>query len=108
VYRVLVQTETKQSLILVAKLPLTWVVAGDISADGKKIVVKTGETLWYWERQGNEKLGQVFQKTPQKLPYEKEKQGEAFAWSKDGNAYYTLGESSNFKSSELKKYAINY
>jgi hypothetical protein len=105
VYKVLVQTETLASLSLVAQLPLTWVVAADISSDGKKIVIKTGDEIWYWERKGSEPLGVVLQQLPRKLPCKKEKQGEAFAWSIKGDAYYTLGESSIFSASILNCYA---
>lgn len=101
VYQVLDQPEN--NLELVAQLPLTWVVAADISGDGKNISIKTGEEIWNWKRRNKEPLGEVLQSTPLKLPYEKEKQGEAFAWDNFGN-YYTIGEGSFLSSTLLQKY----
>ncbi len=104
IYRVLVQSETSSSLVLFALLPLTWVVAGDISSDGNKIAVETGDSIWCWERIGNEPIGKALQRIPLKLPYQKEKQGEAFTWNQKGNGYFTMGEGSLLKPSRLRKY----
>ena len=103
VYRVLDQPE--ENLLLIAQLPLTWVVAADISRDGKQISIKTGEAIWNWKRVRNEPLGEVLQKAPMNLPYEKEKQGEAFAWDSFGN-YYTIGESSFLSTTFFQKYRL--
>jgi hypothetical protein len=75
-----------------AQLPFNWAVAGDISSDGKQIAIKDKTKIYYWERNESESVIDALKKEPVLLPYILESQGESFAWTKDGNAYFTLSE----------------
>lgn len=85
-------TEIVFDLEIVGTLPFTGATAGDIAADGRNIVIKTKTRIFLWERNDGESVSEALQKRPKRLPYVPEVQGEAFAWSADGNRYYTLSE----------------
>jgi len=73
--------------------PFNYITAGEISSDGKEIIVKTYEDIYYWSRDENESITQAMSKIPLGLPYEKEPQGEAICWKpNDDKGYYTLSE----------------
>ncbi|MFQ5632582.1 MAG: hypothetical protein ACE5I1_27760, partial [bacterium] len=80
------------TLQLVATLPVSWVVAGDISPSGREILIKTYDAIYYWVRQRQKPLWQAFAREPVMLPYYLEPQGEAIAWQADGMGYYTVSE----------------
>lgn len=74
-------------------LPLfKWITAGDISADGQKVLVKSYENVFYWKRQANEPIWKTLQAKPEKLHYKVEKQGEAIGFTANGKGYYTTSE----------------
>jgi hypothetical protein len=72
--------------------PFKWITAGDISKDGKQILVKSYMKVYYWKRTGNEPVWQTLQRKPTELPYVVEKQGEAIGFTPDGKGYYTTSE----------------
>jgi hypothetical protein len=72
--------------------PFKWITAGDISKDGKQILLKSYEKVYYWKRSPNEHFWQTMLRQPQELPYEQEKQGEAIGFTPDGKGYYTTSE----------------
>lgn len=74
-------------------LPFTSATAGDISADGKEILVKTYDKAFLWTRDEGETIGDAFMRQPLRVPYTPEVQGEAIAFPVDGSGYYTLSES---------------
>ena len=82
------------TLVKVGEFPFNRALAGDISADGKMIVIKTDRRLYKWERHDGESIIEALKRTPRLLPYFVEPQGESFAWSVDGNTYFTLSEQS--------------
>ncbi|MDQ3190561.1 MAG: hypothetical protein M3Q58_03120 [Bacteroidota bacterium] len=67
-------------------------VAGDISEDGKEILIKTYSNIYYWSRKEKQTVEQTLKKTPKRLPYYIEPQGEAVAWKVDGTGYFTVSE----------------
>jgi hypothetical protein len=73
-------------------LPFTRVVAGDVSADGGEVLLKTYDQVLYWTRQGDEPLSVTLFRTPLRLPYEPEPQGEAIAFARSGSGYLTVTE----------------
>lgn len=73
-------------------LPFFLVTAADISADGTEILVKTYNTIYYWQRNPSESIIQTIQKEFEVLPYIPEPQGESIAWNYDGSGYVTLSE----------------
>ena len=74
-------------------------MSGDLSADGKKLILRGRETVFYYDvltQGGNfDVLAAVSETTPVELPAQTEDLGAAIAWSVDGNSYYTLGEGDN-------------
>ncbi|MBD3628153.1 hypothetical protein [Cyclobacterium sp.] len=82
----------KVTMEKVMQLPITLSVGGDISADGTQIVIKNYWVVYYWARNPGESLAETLQRQPRLLPYEPEPQGEAIAFTPDGQAYYTLSE----------------
>ena len=76
----------------VGVLPFDLAVAGDISDDGRQVLIKTYDWIFYWEKKGQESIDSLLKNTPIKLPYTREPQGEAIAWAKDGSGYYTVSE----------------
>jgi hypothetical protein len=72
--------------------PFKWITAGDISKDGSKILLKSYEKVYYWQRQPNEPAWRTMQRPPRELPYKQEKQGEAIGFTPDGKGYYTASE----------------
>lgn len=63
-------------------------VAGDISADGLELVIKTYDKMFYWSRLTGEVS--FFTSPGQRVSYIPEPQGEAVAWASDGSGYFTL------------------
>ncbi|XP_060592094.1 uncharacterized protein LOC132746836 isoform X2 [Ruditapes philippinarum] len=64
---------------------------GDISPDGTEVLVKTKDHIYYWKLADGDIVAALTQPGI-KVPYHKERAGEAVCWSLDGSAYYTLGE----------------
>lgn len=85
-------TTEKFELEQVGKLPFAMAVAGDISARGDAILIKTYDSIYYWKRNAEQTIAQALAHTPQRVPYFLEPQGEAVAWKADGEGYYTLSE----------------
>ncbi|WP_316831452.1 hypothetical protein [Pedobacter aquatilis] len=91
------------SLYLPGKGLVKYVVSGDISRDGRQIIVKTYTNVYYWMRKGNEPIAQTLARTPVRLPYTLEPQGEAVGFTPDGKAYYCISEGKN---AVIYRYAI--
>lgn len=87
-------SEKRTKLERLAQLPFNWAVAGDISADGKKIAIKDKNNIYYWTRELGETVIDALRRQPIKLPYVLEPQGESFGWTPNGDRYFTLSEQS--------------
>jgi hypothetical protein len=83
------------SLFLTGKGLVKYVVSGDISRDGRQIILKTYTNVYYWLRNGKESISQTLRRMPTKLPYILEPQGEAVGFTPDGKAYYCISEGKN-------------
>ncbi|MBU0696647.1 MAG: hypothetical protein KKE39_09020 [Bacteroidetes bacterium] len=93
---------SKQGNIIILKKEMTltfpggpgskWITAGDISRDGKEVVIKSYIFIFYWDRKLNETIPQCLKRAFDGLPYNPEKQGEAVGLTKDGRSYYTISE----------------
>ncbi|MCJ8209310.1 hypothetical protein MUY27_06290 [Mucilaginibacter sp. RS28] len=71
---------------------LKWITAGDISADGSQILLKSYSKVYYWKRTPGIPVWKTMQNKPAELNYEQEKQGEAIGFTRDGKYYYTTSE----------------
>ncbi|KAK6188994.1 hypothetical protein SNE40_005054 [Patella caerulea] len=69
-------------------------VGGDISADGKEMLIKYRDHVYYWDTSDGDYIGAISRK-PADLPYTHEKRGESVCWDPRSAGYYTLGEGSH-------------
>jgi hypothetical protein len=88
----------------VSSLPLTQIVAADISRDGKKVLMKNYEHVYYWNNTNGKTLIDLLKEKPFEVPYESEPQGESIAWTSDGKGFYTISEKNLGKNSYLYFY----
>lgn len=72
--------------------PGKWITSGDISWDGQKVLLKSLQKVYYWERKNNEPLWKTLQRTATELPYQQESQGEAICFDREGKGFYTVSE----------------
>lgn len=79
-------------LTFVTELPINVVTAGDISPQGNDILLKNYVYTYYWSRSGKEPLGTAFKRSPVRVSYMPEPQGEAICFSESGDGYYTVSE----------------
>lgn len=86
-----------------ATIPLTFVrtvafanaAGGDISADGKRIVIRREEAASIWARCDNESIATALGRSPKAVPVigkPTESNGEAIAFLRDGSGYVTISE----------------
>jgi hypothetical protein len=88
-------TTASTTLTKVGSLPLFMPVGGNVSPDGKEILVKTYQEIFYWQHDVNEPLWKTLSKEPLIAPYNPvEPQGEAICFDTNGG-YYTLSEKAN-------------
>ncbi len=86
-------------------LPLNMVTAASLSPDGREVLVKNYEQIFYWKRQGlQQPLRDLLQALPQRIGYLPEPQGEAIAWATDGAGFYTTSERPFFMGAPLVFY----
>lgn len=83
------------SLFLPGSTSSKYVVSGDISLDGKQVLLKTYEKVYHWTRKGNESIAQALVRKPVELLYKREPQGEAIGFTPDGKGYYCISEGVN-------------
>ena len=104
VYRLAFPQTTKEILTAAfqLKLPVTQVTAGDISIDGRHILLKNYEQIFYWSRDDGQSIKDALKNFPHFLNYMTEPQGEAICFSPDLAGYYTISEMAN------KGYTILY
>ncbi len=77
-----------------ATLELGAVTAGDVSADGRTIVLRTYDTAYAWRRRAGESVAAALRRKPcaVRAGLLAEGQGETLALTRDGRAFYTVPE----------------
>jgi len=99
------QSTTKvNTLERVGTLNLHKIVAGDISPDGKEVLLKDYGNIYYWKKNGDESIEELLKTTPVRVPYIPEPQGEAIAWGVKGEGFYTVSEERHEVPAELYFY----
>ncbi len=83
------------TLEVVTSLPFSTAVGGDISPDGKEILIKKSNVMYYWYKNDDQTIGEALGGNPKVVPYFKEPQGEAVCWASDLSGYYTISEGSH-------------
>jgi hypothetical protein len=85
-------------------LPMTQIVAGSISPDGREVLLKNYDDIFYWKMSDEKSIQELLTKPPVTLSYDHEKQGEAIGWKNDGSGFYTLSESPDVALAYLRFY----
>lgn len=70
---------------------LTWITAGDISMDGREILLKSYQHIFHYEWDELESIIDALH-SPTQVEYIMEPQGEAVAWHSEGFGYFTTSE----------------
>lgn len=73
-------------------LPFRMVNGGDISPNGKRILLKNLTKIFYWNRKPKESILDALSRQSIELPYYQEPQGESIAWKLNGKHFVTLSE----------------
>ncbi len=82
-----------QTAKFIQNIPLQVITSGGISSDGKEIVLRNYDAIYYWYRKNNESIIAALSRTRDKLlPYVKEPQGEGICFDKDNQGYFTNSE----------------
>ncbi len=76
------------------------VTAGDISASGSVVVLRTYGGVYVWDRKGGENLATTLGRSPCRPPAPNEPQGEAIALSPAADRYTTVSEGTGAAISE--------
>ncbi|MCF8346909.1 MAG: T9SS type A sorting domain-containing protein [Bacteroidales bacterium] len=96
IYVLLYPQDYSEEKIILTKsavtLPFRMTNGGDISADGREILIKNLDHVFYWKLEEGESILDALSRPSRKLPYKKEPQGEAIAWLRDGTGYLTVSE----------------
>jgi hypothetical protein len=97
VYKLAFPQNTNDTLVAskYGNIPFMLAVGGDFSPDGSKLLIKTYEVIYLWERDGNESPADMWMREPVQVPYEREPQGEAIGFNADGTGFYTISEKRN-------------
>ncbi len=88
----------------ICTLTVSGITGGDVSQDGKEVLLKSYERIFYWKKAGNESLVELLKTPPTEIPYHREPQGEGIAWAIDGSGFYTLSENAKGERGRLYYY----
>lgn len=81
---------------LVRTIPYGMFTGGDISSDGKEMLLKNYSTIYYWKiREGESVSDALGRKHDLQPPYLMEPQGEAVCFDKYNSGYFTISEKGN-------------
>jgi len=105
VYRVVApKPDSRNTLELVATIPVTWSTAADISPDGLQILVRrysgaegsrfpASVAGYYWSRaDASTSIVDMLRQEPEVVPLAVERQGEAICFDAEGAGFYTTSE----------------
>ena len=97
VYRVPYPQSTTTPTVMeqVAVLPWGFAVAGDVSLDGRRIVVRSLHNASLWVRPEGQPLWRAFEGKPVGIPLMMEPQGEGISFDAAGQGYFTVSEMEN-------------
>jgi hypothetical protein len=86
-------TNAINSADFLGTIPYPGIQGGDISADGKEILLKNQYSVYYWKLKENESIYQALSRSRDLSPsYSPEPQGEAIAFDIDQKGFFTLSE----------------
>ncbi|MEN6576241.1 MAG: hypothetical protein ABFD90_07850 [Phycisphaerales bacterium] len=76
----------------VASLPWGFAVAGDVSPDGSRVIIRSMFGASLWVRPAGEPLWRAFSGRQVRLTLMNERQGEGICFDAQGAGYFTIGE----------------
>jgi hypothetical protein len=76
----------------VTTLPWGFAVAGDVSPDGREVIIRGMFNAALWSRPAGEPLWHAFAGRQVRLPLAREPQGEAICFDSQGLGYFTISE----------------
>jgi hypothetical protein len=79
----------------VTTLPWGFATGGDVSPDGRRVIVRSLYNASLWERPAGAPLWHAFSGKPTPLPLADEPQGEAICFDRQGAGYFTISEGRN-------------
>jgi len=79
----------------VGDLPFAGATGGDISPDGRWIVIRTYFSAYIWQRDSGASIAEALRTDDCPVPVAQEPQGEAICFSSDGEGYITISEGVN-------------
>ena len=88
-------TTNRTAMELVATLPWGFAVGGDVSPDGRWVVVRGPFSASLWRRPENQELWKAFGTESFRLQLVRERQGEGICFDADGLGCFTVGEQRN-------------
>ncbi|MCU1672363.1 MAG: hypothetical protein JWN77_476 [Frankiales bacterium] len=83
----------------VAEVPVPMVTAGDLSPDGRKVVLRNYTAAYEWDVTGD--VLAAFEDEPERVELPPEPQGEGIAYGRDGRTLLTSSEGSGAQVHEL-------
>lgn len=88
-------TSTVNPLHYETSMLMTELSAADISPEGDRILVKTMERIFLYDRQPGQSISDTLAGIPEDVPYIKEAKGESIAFGKQGDGFFTTSEMKN-------------
>lgn len=85
-------TQKLVHLSQVGILSWTLAVGGDISPDGRLVIIRSLSHASIWDRQKDQPLWKVFTQTPLNIKLMPEPQGEAICFDAEGHGFFTTSE----------------
>lgn len=86
-------TTTTNTATFLFTMPYPFLTGGDISKDGKEILLKNYDAIYYWKLKTDETIEQALRRPRDIAPfYMREKQGEAICFDKEQKGFFTLSE----------------
>jgi hypothetical protein len=104
VYKLSYPYQQNNTLSFIENLSFTGVTSAALSVDGKEILVKNYNTVYYYHHQSTEPVSQSLLSPYKLIPVKSEPQGEALCFAQDGSGFYTLSEKASAPEVQLYFY----
>lgn len=87
-------TSSVNTSVFLKTLPFFIITAGDISYNGREILIKNYAFVYHWVKGIDETYEDLFNRTPHQISYTTERQGESICFDLNLN-FYTVSEANN-------------
>jgi tartrate-resistant acid phosphatase type 5 len=94
IYRAAYPQSTSTTTTLEFLGQLTWggALSGDISPDGREILLKDFDDAFYYSRPAGTSIAAALSAPPESIPYTTQQLGEGISWDGQGRGYFTNSE----------------